>query len=50
MRRAAIVLRAGQGIRLELDGDRTLVITVDDAELGAGVINDLIAANRSVAP
>jgi hypothetical protein len=46
MRRAAIVLRAGQGIRLELAGERTLVITVDDAELGAGVINDLIATER----
>jgi uncharacterized membrane protein len=42
MRRAAIVLRAGEGIRLELAGQRTLVITVDDAEQGAGVINDLI--------
>jgi hypothetical protein len=46
MRRAAIVLRAGQGIRLELAGDRTLVITVDDAEQAAGVINDLIGAQR----
>lgn len=47
MRRAAIVLRTGPGIRLELEGERTLVITVDDAEQAAGVINDLIAANRS---
>jgi hypothetical protein len=46
MRRAAIVLRAGQGIRLELAGQRTLAITVDDAEQGAGVINDLIAATK----
>lgn len=46
MRRAAIVLRSGQGMRLELEGDRTLVITVDDAEQGAGVLNDLIAAGQ----
>jgi hypothetical protein len=50
MRRAAIVLRAGPGIRLELAGKRTLVITVDDAEQGAGVINDLIAANQKEVP
>jgi hypothetical protein len=49
MRRAAVVMRTGEGIRLQLDGERTLVITVDDAEQGAGVINDLIAANRDEA-
>jgi uncharacterized membrane protein len=50
LRRAAIVLRAGEGIRLELAGQRTLVITVDDAKQGAGVINDLVAANKKERP
>lgn len=50
MRRAAVVLRAGEGIRLELAGQRTLVITVDDAQQGAGVINDLVAANQKEMP
>ncbi|MEJ0100273.1 MAG: hypothetical protein WDO12_11255 [Pseudomonadota bacterium] len=45
MRRAAVVLRAGEGIRLELVGDRTFVITVDGAEQGAGLINDFLAAD-----
>ncbi|HTQ35910.1 MAG TPA: DUF1648 domain-containing protein [Steroidobacteraceae bacterium] len=46
MKRAAIVVRAGEGLRLELTGERTLVITVDGAEQGAGLINDLLAAGR----
>lgn len=46
MRRAAVVLRGGEGMRLELSGERTLVITVDDAETAAGLINDLLAAGR----
>jgi hypothetical protein len=50
MRRAVIVLREGQGLRLELEGERTLDIAIDDAEQAAGVINDLIAANRGVVP
>jgi hypothetical protein len=47
--RAAIVMHEGPGLRLELDGDRTLDIAVDEAEQAAGVINDLIAAERGVA-
>jgi hypothetical protein len=47
LRRATVVPRDGQGIRLELEGDRTLDIAVDDAEQAAGVINDLVASNRS---
>jgi hypothetical protein len=49
LRRAAIVPHEGQGMRLELEGERTLDIAIDDAEQAAGVINDLIAAKRSVA-
>lgn len=41
--RAAIVLRGGDGIELDLVRDRKLTITVDDAAEGAGVLNDLIA-------
>jgi hypothetical protein len=47
--RAAIVMREGPGLRLELEGNRTLDIAVDEAEQAAGVINDLIAAQRGVA-
>jgi len=43
-KRAAIVLRGGDGLELTLAGDRVLTITVDGAEKGAGVINDLVAA------
>jgi hypothetical protein len=48
LRRATIGSRDGQGIRLELEGERTLDIAIDDAEQAAGVINDLIAADREV--
>lgn len=41
-RRAAVVLRAGPGIELELIDGRRFVVTVDDAETGAGTINDLL--------
>jgi hypothetical protein len=43
--RAAIVLRGGDGLALELAGDRKLTITVDDAIDGAGLINDLVGAS-----
>jgi hypothetical protein len=41
--RAAVVVRGGEGLRLDLRGDKTMVITIDDAETGAGLINDLVA-------
>jgi hypothetical protein len=41
--RVAIVLRGGEGLELGLEGNRRLIITVDRAEEGAGLINDLIA-------
>jgi hypothetical protein len=43
MGRAAVVLRAGPGVRLELRGGRVLAVTVDDAETAAGLLNDLVA-------
>jgi hypothetical protein len=42
-RKAAVVLRAGPALRLELADDTLLVVTVDDAEAGAGLLNDLLA-------
>lgn len=47
MGRAAVVLRGGEGVRLDLAGGRTMVITVDGAAQGAGLINDLLAASRA---
>jgi hypothetical protein len=41
--RVAIVLRGGEGLELGLEGNKRLIITVDGAEEGAGLINDLIA-------
>lgn len=38
--KAAVVLRAGEGLRLDLEGNRVFVVTVDEAELAAGVLND----------
>ena len=41
--RAAVVLRAGTGIRVDLVGGRAFAVTVDDAETGARLLNDLAA-------
>lgn len=41
--RAAIVLRAGPGLRLDLRSGRKLTVTVDDPQTAAGLLNDLIA-------
>ncbi|MCB9658902.1 MAG: hypothetical protein H6726_14720 [Sandaracinaceae bacterium] len=43
MGKAAVVLRKGPGIRLELKGSRVFAVTVDDAETAAGLLNDLVA-------
>ena len=40
--RAALVLRRGEGIEIHLKDDKVLTVTVDDAEAGAGLINDLV--------
>lgn len=42
-RRASIVVRAGLALRLELDGDRRLSITVDHADEAAKLINGFVA-------
>jgi hypothetical protein len=41
MGRAALVLRRGSAIKLDLADGSTFAVTVDDAATGAGVLNDL---------
>ncbi len=41
--RAAVVVRTGQGIRLALADGTDFIVTVDNADQGAGVLNDLRA-------
>lgn len=48
--RAALVVRAGPGLRLELDGGKSLTISVDDAERGAQIINSLVARRGPASP
>ncbi len=48
--KAAVVLRGGPGIVLELTGKRRLAVTVDDAGEGAGLVNDLVEAGRKNSP
>lgn len=42
--RAAIVLRGGEALRLDLVDGKRLLVTIDGAEQAAGVVNDLIGA------
>jgi hypothetical protein len=42
-RRAAIVLRKGKGIRLDLTNGAVFAVTIDDAETGAQLLNSLVA-------
>lgn len=43
MRQAAVVLRAGPGIRVDLIDGRVFVVTVDDPEVGAALLNAEVA-------
>ena len=43
--KAAVVVRRGEGIRLGLRDGTEFVVTVDDADRGDGVLNDLRAAS-----
>jgi hypothetical protein len=47
MRQAAVVLRGGPGIRLDLHGSKTFVVTVDDAVTGASLLEALRARNAT---
>ena len=39
MNRAAVVLRAGPGIRLDLHDGRVFVVTIDDPDVPAQLLN-----------
>ena len=41
-RRAAVVVRAGEGLRLDLRGGRVFLVTVDGAVNAAGLLNDTL--------
>jgi hypothetical protein len=43
MRQAAVVLRAGPGIRVDLSDGRVSVVTVDNPETGVAILNAEIA-------
>jgi hypothetical protein len=44
-KKAAWLLRRGPGIRLDLRGGRTFIITVDDAEQGAAALRERLTAS-----
>lgn len=48
--RFGIVLRAGEAMQVERRGGRTLVVTVDDAATGAGLLSALAARSRAPRP
>ncbi len=48
MRRAAVVHRAGPGIRLDLTNGNVFVVTIDDAETGVALLNALIQRRAEV--
>jgi hypothetical protein len=45
-RRAAVVLRGGDAIKLQLTDGSEFAVTVDDAATGAGVLADLLAGEQ----
>jgi hypothetical protein len=47
LRRAAMILRAGEGIRVDLKGGQVFVVSVDDAATGAAVLQAALAARSS---
>jgi Protein of unknown function (DUF1648) len=40
--KAAAIVRGGDGLELQLDGNRTLLVSTDDAATAAGLLNDLV--------
>lgn len=44
---AAVILRPGPALRLTLRGGKTFFVTVDDADTGAALLNDLIEARSA---
>ncbi len=49
MKQAAVVVRGGPGVRLDLNGNKTFVVTVPEAELPASVINGYLLRDSHVA-
>lgn len=49
-KRAAVVVRGGEGLVLALRDGTRLVVTVDDAETAAGLVNDLAARTAPATP
>ncbi|MBV9314461.1 MAG: hypothetical protein JO100_12180 [Pseudonocardia sp.] len=43
---AAVIVRSGTALRLQLMGDKGFVVTVDDAATGAALVNDELARQR----
>jgi hypothetical protein len=48
-RKAAWVLRSGPALELDLTGERRFVVTVDDAEEAAAVLNGLLVRRSNTA-
>lgn len=46
----AIIVRRGDGLRLEMNDGRSLIVTVDHADEAAGLVNDLKARGVAAAP
>ncbi|MEA2002209.1 MAG: hypothetical protein U9N84_10060, partial [Actinomycetota bacterium] len=44
----AIVTRGGEGLRLVREGQADLVITVDDAQTGAGLLNSMLGVSSDL--
>jgi hypothetical protein len=40
--KAAAIVRGGDGLEIDLDGNRTLIVSTDDAATAAGLLNDLV--------
>jgi hypothetical protein len=49
-KRAAVVVRSGLALRLELEGGKRLSITVDDAETAARLINGFVNRREDLTP
>jgi hypothetical protein len=50
MRKAAVVHRAGPGIRLDLDNGKVFVVTIDDADTGVALLNALRQRCAALSP
>jgi hypothetical protein len=44
--KAAAIVRGGDGLELALDGNKTLIVSTDDAATAAGLLNDLVRRRR----